>query len=86
MAPVERIGVGVFTQALREALYGGECDMLTSPWVVTMCSSDSKPLTFSQSRTWPDCVVASLRRCAQTSTFSRCVWLKFGTSELGFSD
>ena len=27
MAPVERIGVGVFTQALREALYGGECDI-----------------------------------------------------------
>ena len=27
MAPVERIGVGVFTQALREALYAGECDI-----------------------------------------------------------
>ncbi|MDK8474410.1 MULTISPECIES: hydroxymethylbilane synthase [Corynebacterium] len=27
MAPVERIGVGVFTQALREALYRGECDI-----------------------------------------------------------
>ena len=27
MAPVERIGVGVFTQALREALYSGECDI-----------------------------------------------------------
>jgi len=26
-APVERIGVGVFTQALREALYRGECDI-----------------------------------------------------------
>lgn len=27
MAPVERIGVGVFTQALREALHSGECDV-----------------------------------------------------------
>ena len=27
MAPVERIGIGVFTQALREALYAGECDI-----------------------------------------------------------
>ena len=27
MAPVERIGVGVFTQALREAVAGGECDI-----------------------------------------------------------
>ncbi|MDD7581786.1 hydroxymethylbilane synthase [Corynebacterium sp. 32222D000AT] len=27
MAPVERIGVGVFTQALREALQAGECDI-----------------------------------------------------------
>lgn len=27
MAPVERIGVGVFTQALREALHEGECDV-----------------------------------------------------------
>ena len=27
MAPVERIGVGVFTQALREALESGECDV-----------------------------------------------------------
>lgn len=27
MAPVERIGVGVFTQALREALEAGECDI-----------------------------------------------------------
>lgn len=27
MAPVERIGVGVFTQALREALDAGECDI-----------------------------------------------------------
>lgn len=27
MAPVERIGVGVFTQALREALIAGECDI-----------------------------------------------------------
>ncbi|MBP3089323.1 hydroxymethylbilane synthase [Corynebacterium sp. sy017] len=27
MAPVERIGVGVFTQALREALAAGECDI-----------------------------------------------------------
>ncbi|WP_257159057.1 hydroxymethylbilane synthase [Corynebacterium cystitidis] len=27
MAPVERIGVGVFTAALREALYAGECDI-----------------------------------------------------------
>lgn len=27
MAPVERIGVGVFTQALREALVAGECDI-----------------------------------------------------------
>lgn len=27
MAPVERIGVGVFTQALREALFSGECDI-----------------------------------------------------------
>lgn len=27
MAPVERIGVGVFTQALREALDRGECDI-----------------------------------------------------------
>ena len=27
MAPVERIGVGVFTQALREALDSGECDI-----------------------------------------------------------
>lgn len=27
MAPVERIGVGVFTHALREALHGGECDV-----------------------------------------------------------
>ncbi|MBZ8177632.1 hydroxymethylbilane synthase [Corynebacterium poyangense] len=27
MAPVERIGVGVFTQALREALHDGECDI-----------------------------------------------------------
>ena len=27
MAPVERIGVGVFTQALREALDNGECDI-----------------------------------------------------------
>lgn len=27
MAPVERIGVGVFTQALREALACGECDI-----------------------------------------------------------
>lgn len=27
MAPVERIGVGVFTQALREALDKGECDI-----------------------------------------------------------
>ena len=25
-APVERIGVGVFTQALREALHDGDCD------------------------------------------------------------
>ncbi|MGG6496189.1 UNVERIFIED_CONTAM: hydroxymethylbilane synthase, partial [Bacteroidetes bacterium 56_B9] len=25
--PVERIGVGVFTQALREAVAGGECDI-----------------------------------------------------------
>lgn len=27
MAPVERIGVGVFTQKLRESLDGGECDI-----------------------------------------------------------
>ncbi|WIM68015.1 hydroxymethylbilane synthase [Corynebacterium breve] len=27
MAPVERIGVGVFTAALREALFAGECDI-----------------------------------------------------------
>lgn len=27
MAPVERIGVGVFTQALREALEAGQCDI-----------------------------------------------------------
>ena len=27
MAPVERIGVGVFTQALREAVYRGECEI-----------------------------------------------------------
>lgn len=27
MAPVERIGVGVFTQALRESLVAGECDI-----------------------------------------------------------
>ncbi|WP_018297851.1 hydroxymethylbilane synthase [Corynebacterium lubricantis] len=27
MAPVERIGVGVFTAALREALFNGECDI-----------------------------------------------------------
>ena len=27
MAPVERIGVGVFTQALREAMAAGECDI-----------------------------------------------------------
>ena len=27
MAPVERIGVGVFTQALREALHRGDCDI-----------------------------------------------------------
>ena len=27
MAPVERIGVGVFTQALREAMEAGECDI-----------------------------------------------------------
>lgn len=27
MAPVERIGIGVFTQALREALQAGECDI-----------------------------------------------------------
>lgn len=27
MAPVERIGVGVFTQALRDALAAGECDI-----------------------------------------------------------
>lgn len=27
MSPVERIGVGVFTQALREALMDGECDI-----------------------------------------------------------
>ncbi|GAB2501994.1 Porphobilinogen deaminase [Corynebacterium atrinae] len=27
MAPVERIGVGVFTQALREAMVAGECDI-----------------------------------------------------------
>ncbi|AWB82903.1 hydroxymethylbilane synthase [Corynebacterium yudongzhengii] len=27
MAPVERIGVGVFTQALREAMASGECDL-----------------------------------------------------------
>ncbi|WKD59906.1 hydroxymethylbilane synthase [Corynebacterium caspium] len=27
MAPVERIGVGVFTQALREAMANGECDI-----------------------------------------------------------
>ncbi|MCS4535769.1 hydroxymethylbilane synthase [Corynebacterium sp. HS2168-gen11] len=27
MAPVERIGVGVFTQALRDALANGECDI-----------------------------------------------------------
>ncbi|WP_080793274.1 hydroxymethylbilane synthase [Corynebacterium pacaense] len=27
MSPVERIGVGVFTQALREALIDGECDI-----------------------------------------------------------
>ena len=35
MAPVERIGVGVFTQALREALHRGDCDiaclLYTSP-------------------------------------------------------
>ena len=27
MAPVERIGVGVFTHALREALHAQECDI-----------------------------------------------------------
>jgi len=27
MAPVERIGVGVFTQALRDAMAAGECDI-----------------------------------------------------------
>lgn len=27
MAPVDRIGVGVFTQALRDALFSGECDI-----------------------------------------------------------
>ena len=27
LAPVERIGVGVFTQALRDSLLAGECDI-----------------------------------------------------------
>ncbi len=59
MAPVERIGVGVFTQALRDALFAGECDIAVHSFKDLPTALDDRFQIIVPKREDPrDCLVA----------------------------
>lgn len=59
MAPVERIGVGVFTQALREHLYAGHCDIAVHSFKDLPSAKDERfELIVPQREDPRDCLIA----------------------------
>ncbi|QMV86233.1 hydroxymethylbilane synthase [Corynebacterium hindlerae] len=59
MSPVERIGVGVFTQALRDAMAAGECDIAIHSFKDLPTAPDERFHLVVPQRSYPfDCLIA----------------------------
>ena len=74
LAPVERIGVGVFTQALRDSLLAGECDIAVHSFKDLPTAVDERfHLVVPHRENARDCLIA--RITSPLLSFPLVLWL-----------